>query len=390
MAHGVLPLRLLGRRLASGHLRRAGAFVVKEAQMGQARARLVLATTAVGVLLAPGAAQAVTKRVGMGPPPAVQKTMQRQYTSDANAYFPKQITIHAGDSVQFVPYGFHTADIPARGKRPTPLFSPTGKPVTGAVDAAGAPFWFNGQPELGFSPPLLASAFGKTQTFNAAKGYQTGVPLQNRPKPATVTFRKPGTYKYYCDVHPGMQGSIRIVPARRAIPSKQADARRAKVQADAALRTAKALAATQAQGTTVSVGLAGAGGVEYLDFKPNAVSVPVGGTVTFTMPARSTEAHTATTGPGNPEDAKSFLGALAASFGSPVPSPAALYPSDPPPAVAALSPTTHGNGFWNSGVLDAVTASPPPSTSAVTFSQPGTYPFTCLIHPFMKATVQVS
>ncbi|MCW2997063.1 MAG: hypothetical protein JWN65_612 [Solirubrobacterales bacterium] len=354
------------------------------------RKRLILLGTTVGVLVTPAAAQALTKQVGMGPPPAVQRVLQRQYTSDANAFFPRQTTIRAGDSVRFVPYGFHTADIPARGKTPTPLFAPTGKPVTGALDAAGAPFWFNGQPQLGFAPPLLVSVFGKRQTFSAARGFQTGVPLANNPKPATVTFRTPGTHTYYCDVHPGMKGSIRVVPRNRAIPSRQADARRAKAQADAAVRVAKTLAGTQGQGTTVSVGLAGAGGVEYLDFKPNAVSVPVGGTVTFTMPAKSTEAHTATTGPGNPEDPRSYVGALAVSFGSPVPAPAALYPSDPPPAVAALSLTSHGNGFWNSGVLDAAAASPPPSKNAVSFSQPGTYSFTCLIHPFMKATVNVS
>ncbi|MCW3017426.1 MAG: hypothetical protein JWO02_4518, partial [Solirubrobacterales bacterium] len=67
-----------------------------------------------------------------------------------------------------------------------------------------------------------------------------------------------------------------------------------------------------------------------------------------------------------------------------------IYPSDPPPTIAALSPVTHGNGFWSSGPLDAVAASPLPSKSTVSFSQPGTYTFTCLIHPFMKATVKVS
>jgi plastocyanin len=66
-----------------------------------------------------------------------------------------------------------------------------------------------------------------------------------------------------------------------------------------------------------------------------------------------------------------------------------VYPSDPPGTLAALSPTLHGNGFWNSGVLDTAKATPLPTSNAVTFTTPGTYNFYCLIHPFMHGTVVV-
>ncbi|MCW3014734.1 MAG: hypothetical protein JWO02_1826, partial [Solirubrobacterales bacterium] len=258
------------------------------------RTRLVVAAVAAtgGALLAPGAALALTKQIQMGTPPSVQPTLQRKYLSDANAFFPTQTTIHAGDSVQFVPSGFHTVEFPATGKRPIALFAPTGKTIAGSADAAGSPFWFNGQPELGFAPQLLTSAFGKKQAFTAAKGFQTGLPLANRPKPATLTFNKTGSYTYYCNVHPGMKGSVRVVAKGRAIPSKAAHAKRVKAQSTAATKVAAKLAAAKGSGTTVSAGLVGAGGVEYFDFKPNAVSVPVGGQVTFTMPKGSTETHT--------------------------------------------------------------------------------------------------
>jgi plastocyanin len=49
----------------------------------------------------------------------------------------------------------------------------------------------------------------------------------------------------------------------------------------------------------------------------------------------------------------------------------------------------HGNGFWNSGVLDGSSATPLPNSSKVTFGAPGTYNFYCLIHPFMKGSVVV-
>ena len=39
----------------------------------------------------------------------------------------------------------------------------------GCPDAAGAPFWFNGQPGVGFNPVLLKSAFGKSRSYTGAK-----------------------------------------------------------------------------------------------------------------------------------------------------------------------------------------------------------------------------
>jgi plastocyanin len=121
--------------------------------------------------------------------------------------------------------------------------------------------------------------------------------------------------------------------------------------------------------------------------------VKVGTTVTFTMPTGSSEAHTATTGPGDPEsEPDSYIGQLAAAFeGAPVIPGAAAYPSDLPGQTAAqLTPSLHGNGFWNTGTLDQDENSPPPAANQVTFAQAGSYTFYCLIHPFMKATVTVT
>jgi plastocyanin len=71
--------------------------------------------------------------------------------------------------------------------------------------------------------------------------------------------------------------------------------------------------------------------------------------------------------------------------------PRLAYPSDPPGAAALLTPTLHGNGFWNSGGLDEDRATPPQASNFVKFNAPGTYNFVCLIHyPFMHGTVVVS
>jgi plastocyanin len=159
-------------------------------------------------------------------------------------------------------------------------------------------------------------------------------------------------------------------------------------QAADALTQAKAFNTQAADPGVVHLSIVGRNGVEFFGFVPSKVSVPVGSTLTFDMPTGSREVHTATTGPGNPDkEPASYLGALAASIQRPVFDPAAVYPSEAPGTPPTVTPTAHGNGFWNSGALDAIGASPVPSSSQVTFTQPGTYEFYCMIHPFMHGTV---
>jgi plastocyanin len=351
--------------------------------------RLVLATTAVALLAAPSAAQAATKTVDMGLPLSQQKTFNNMGT-DVNDFFPHGVTIHAGDSVKFVPTGFHDVDLPAKGKKPQSLLV-TGAPVSGSLDAANSPFWFNGQPNVGFNPAVAgATGLGKHVTYTGKKGVLSGLPLSNHPKPMTVKFAKAGTYTYYCDVHPGMKGTVRVLAKHRRIPTAKQDRKALKKQLSAALGTARTITNVTGVANTVDVGLASRHSVEYYGFLPATLTVPAGTTVTFKMPAGSKEIHTATTGPGDPEkDPSSYLGKLAASLASPAFDPAAVYPSDPPPNPAALTLASHGNGFWNSGVMDSLAATPLPASNTVTFSQAGTYQFYCLIHPFMHATVTV-
>jgi plastocyanin len=349
--------------------------------------------TAVGaavlLLAAPGAAMAKTKLVYMGPPPK-QAGPLNQPTNDVNAFFPSKTTIHVGDKVKFAPVGFHNVDLPKKGGSGAALIVPNGTTVTGANDAAGAPFWFNGQPNLSFNPALVTTQnFGKKLKYNGKKAVQSGLPLGAAPKPMTVTFKKAGTYTYFCDVHPGMKGRVSVKKKGKKIPSKKADAKRVKKQVKKAIATAAGLANVAPPANTVDVGVAGKGGVERFVFAPANLTVPVGTTVTFQMSQGSFETHTATTGPGDPSDpnTSSYLRDIAATFeGAPMIDPRGIYPSEQPPTVGTLTPGLHGNGFWNSGAIDA-NASPLPSSSQVTFGQAGTYTFYCLIHPFMKGTV---
>jgi plastocyanin len=353
------------------------------------RVRLTLAVALAAALAVPATAGAATKVVTMGTPPAAQRAIQRGQLSDVNAFFPSSVTIAAGDSVRFQPAGFHTVDLPVRGRGPAPLFTP-GQPIAGVADAAGVPFWFNGQPALGFNPSLLTSGFGKRFAYTGAKRVDSGLPLQPNPKPMTVRFPRGGNFTYFCDVHPGMKGIVHVRQAGSSTPTVAADRRRVTQQAADALRLAKSLATTKPPSGTVSVGASARGGVERFAFFPAALTVPVGTVLKFQMSSASREVHTATTGPGNPEtEPNSYLGQLEAALNSPAGSPTLLYPSEQPPTVGNLTPTLHGNGFWNSGVMDAVSASPPPPSNSVRFAAAGTYQFYCMIHPFMHATITV-
>jgi plastocyanin len=350
----------------------------------------MLSGAAVAALVAPGVAQAAVKSVSMGTPPATAKTLQRTYFSDANAFFPSSVTIRVGDRVRFVPNGFHNVHFPGSTGRPSAPFIPTGQTIAGVNDAAGAPFWFNGLPELSANPQVFGpgGSLGKTVVTDGTKEIQSGAPISDRPRPMVVRFTKAGVFRYVCDIHPGMRGTVRVASRRARVPSAAADARRVRLQGARAITVAKRFKNVKAPANTVNLGLAGPGGVSQFAFNPSKLTVPVGTTVTFRMARGDTEVHTATAGPGNPEkQPKSYLGVLTASLESPKTDPRALYPSDPPPAAATLTSALHGNGFWNTGALDSIAATPLGNQSQVRFGTAGTYTFYCLIHPFMRGTI---
>jgi plastocyanin len=324
----------------------------------------------------------------MGTPPSTSKSLQK-FGADVNAFFPSTTTIHVGDSVRFLPVGFHNLDLPKTGGKPTALFAPKGT-LAGVNDPAGAAFWFNGQANLQFNFPALAPAgFGKKFTYTGAKSVQSGLPVAPKPKPVTVKFAKSGSFTYYCDIHPGMKATIRVKAKSKSIPSAKAHAKLVKDQGARALATAKKLAKVTPPANTVDLGVAGKGGVEIFAMVPAATTVPVGTTLSFQMSSGTYETHTATFAPGNIEDPTSFIGKIAKSFEGPALDDTGIYPSEPPGTVGSLTPTLHGIGFWNSGALDQVSATPLPPASQVKFAAPGTYTFYCVIHPFMKGTVTV-
>ena len=139
------------------------------------------------------------------------------------------------------------------------------------------------------------------------------------------------------------------------IPTAKQDKKRIKAQIKLALKRAKKLPTSSVPANTVYTGGSAAGGVEYFGMLPATLTVPSGTTVTFAMSLKSFEAHTATFGPGNPEtEPSSYLGAIAASFEGAATRSARRVPERAAAGGGrSYAATLHGNGFWNSGVMDA-------------------------------------
>jgi plastocyanin len=351
-----------------------------------------LAASAAALLLLPTAAQAKsrTKTVDMGVPAASQDQFNN-LGADVNDFFPHSITIRVGDRIRFRPVGFHSVDIPKRGRAPLPLITPTGKTITGVNDANGKAFWFNGQPELNLNGALAVPLFGKHVTYKN-KRIESGLPLgPTTPPPFTVRFKKKGTYTYYCNVHPGMTGKIHVKRKNAKVPTAKQDRKRVKAQLKRDRNRAKGLANVVPSGNTIYTGGSANGGVEFFGMLPATKTVKAGTTVRFMMSPKSFEVHTASFGPGNPDqEATSYLGVIAASFQGALLDQRGVYPSEQPPSVADYSSALHGNGFWNSGGMDNDAQSPPPAYNDVKFTAPGTYDYYCLIHTFMHGQVVVT
>jgi plastocyanin len=308
--------------------------------------------------------------------------------ADLDGFYPRNAVVREGDKLTFTFGGFHTATFPKRGTRAPEPVIPTGAPTPATNDPAGSPYWFVGQPLLGLNPAAFAPTASKVVT--GRRLVNSGAPSGN---PATfrfvVSFPKRGVYNVYCALHPKMRGKVTVLPKKRTPPSGavQKAAAAAQIKADrASLRRVIDLAReATADSPTVVVG-PGTARTAVFAFLPAKRTVPKGTEITFRMGGRQ-EIHTVTFGP------TAYVDALQArTFEGPPTEPISsegAYPSDPPGTVSSLSPTTHGNGFLNSGVLTDP-GIPGPKAFKVRFDTPGAYDYRCLVHPFMRGTITVA
>jgi plastocyanin len=352
-----------------------------------------IALLAAAMLALPAGASARTKIVYAGAPKAQikklligllgkgAKAFAKNYSPDLVAFSIPRVTINQGDAVMWegLSTGFHTVDLPGKSGQDLPLFV-RGKTVTGVNDFAGNPFWFDGvKPSAEFNPQLNAPIGGKT--YNGTARVDSGAPGPDKLK---VTFTKPGVYKYFCDIHPGMVGYVVVRAKGKPIPSAKQDAASLTKQLTTDILSLKKLASTKVPADHVSLGASDANGGTLLHFFPARLSVKAGTVVTFSIPPGSRiEGHTASFGPAG------YLTALSNSS-SDASGQQTSYPSSNPAAgPIQLSPTSHGNGFANTGWLDRDPTGFFPSSEKIQFTKPGTYHFICLIHSFMTGTIVV-
>jgi plastocyanin len=346
------------------------------------RVLAVTAATLAAAALSPAVAGAATRNAFAGGDEVVQNAPDQ---FSPNAFLRKTMTVHVGDTVRWQFRGFHTVTFPVRGEDPPGFITPGQDRVTGVTDAAGQPLWFNNQvPTLLPNPQAAGPVAGSN--YDGTRLRNSGLPTGTRPRPYRLRFTRTGSFDYYCVVHPGMEGTVRVVSSTRRVPTEaqnRAAATRelARLVANAR-RTAREDSSSAA---TVEVGRAPRGQRFTLNaFFPAQMSVKAGQPVTFTMSGQNTtEAHTVTFGPKAYTDTIEPIGPTGFN-------PLAAYPSDPPPALPPLTPANHGNGFLNAGLLDNDSASQQPNRAAVTFGAPGTYAYVCLLHPGMAGTITVT
>lgn len=351
------------------------------------------AVTTLAVVLSPTVAQAATKSVFAGPPRPVKSLPEGV---DLAHFFPKKIKVARGDKIEFHFRGFHTVTFFGKSKR-EPFAISDGQKISGVNDAAGNPFWFNGQNRLLVNPDVFLPA-GDAKVDNRAlenSGFPEGGD-EGPPPPYTAEFPKVGTFKYLCQVHPKMAGRVTVVRNRRNVPSERSDQARAAKEVAKLTRIAKRRAAFDGPGGANVRAGNDTNDLEIIKFFPENVTIRAGGTVRWFV-AHPHEFHTVTFGPG------SYLEPIGQGFIAPdtnapqggpptlVVNPLAAYPSDPPPAAVSYNGSNHGNGFLNSGLLSGDTLGNPPKEFRAVFPNAGTFNYLCLVHgPDMSGTVNVT
>ena len=272
----------------------------------------------------------------------------------ANGFFNNNITIHAGDTVDWSWYAreIHTVTF---GTPPGQLF---------IVD-----------PGVSIAPGAGIAAVGNGTSYTGGFA-SSGVFGVNSPSNTfSLTFPKEGTYAYVCLLHEGMNGTVNVISANSALAATQADYDRAsKARQFQLLGLGRSLIG---QGTAlvaprqVSAGtgqlVSGIGSVADLRFAPDKRVVHVGDTVTWTNLDPQTP-HTVTFGDEPPSWANN---------------PFASYPA----ANVTANPAPVGPGaFVNSGFVAKAKEFGVPNTFSARFTAPGTYPYICALHDDLGMT----
>lgn len=329
----------------------------------------------------------------------------------ADAYFPNQLQVHAGDTIAFkeVSSGephtvtFGTLVDQAAGPQPSPTArsSPTAAtlpsifpatatgPTRGdAVPAAAQPCFL----DTGSPPPAAACTTSQPPFSGNQPFYNSGwlAPGQVFKVPISTTVN-PGTYNFRCLVHPAMRGQVQVVAPATQIPSPAQVTDAGTTQLGQLVTSLMPAAQNAAQVTATNVAgvtQVGVSGGFVAAFGPASVSVKRFQTLSWTLYGQ----HALAFNP--PSGAQGILTRLPDGTVHINATVAGHVGGQAPPTPAPTKPTTvsggsySGSGFHNSGLL---TSYPPGLlTYTLSFTSAGTYTLQCLIHPAMTTTITVS
>ena len=343
------------------------------------------------------------------------------------AYFPEQLRARPGDTVSFasrftgephtvafgtlldtaldafatVPAGTApSSDVRALLAKVPSFFSPTETRVDADPQPAAAQpcFLAGGDPpavEACADQPAELPAFDGTQSF-----YSSGF----LPDEATFDVKlaegiAPGTYRFMCLVdRTEMTGVLTVVEPGQSVPAPDDVRTQAEVEIEGAVDTVRERATAAKAVTSADVATAGApeppeppatapGGRRIdstVNVFPEELSVPAGGTVTWTLHGAHIIAFNAA------EDARPLYafdasGVVRANKKGANPSGSPPRPAGAGPPVVIDAGQFDGAGFRNSGLL----VGEGDLSWRLTFTKPGTYTYLCLFHTDMEGIVKV-
>ena len=290
-----------------------------------------------------------------------------------SAYFPGSLAVSPGDSVKFRNRSTeapHTVSFGIKADRSNqpPILTDAGENV--AV----------------FGPCVADESTAKLTTCDGERlpafdgdGFWNSGVLQPKPAPKragdkSVTLKiakhiDPGEYGFVCILHPLMNGTLRVV-ADEADRTKPADARKSGREAiDAAAASAKKLETPTVQHLEPNISVVAAGWGDRVTavnrYAPPRIEVEAGSRVRWEI-GSPYEPHTIT-------------------FDSPfdVGDPRGFEPG------GVASGEDYDGGFANSGIIGP-TGSPFEGNFELTFTEPGTYEYICLLHEGQKGAVTVT
>jgi plastocyanin len=344
-------------------------------------------------------------------------------------YFPKAVTVHPGDTVDFhenwtgephtvtmgglvdtalkavdaIPPDERQSAPPPPALQKLPTLLPQG-PGDANQNGAQPCYLSTGEPPT--DPATACPKAQQTQPdFNGTQTYYNSgfMPEGDTFKVKLSPDIKPGSYRYYCNLHgPDMSGTINVAAKDTKIPSASVVDTTGKNELNDVVNKltgpyndAKAGKFPLPSVKNVAGYGADAAPQALIDeFIPSEIQAKVGQKVTWTVIGP----HTISFGKEPIEPGKYLTKApdgawhLNAQAFAPAGFPPPPESTGPPPSAPTVTPddggTFDGTGFKSTGV---VVSFPPALVGAsLTFTKPGTYAYVCLIHPKMGGTVKVT